>query len=156
MKDKKVIVKLFYAEWCGHCQNFKPEWKKLKELLEKNGMEWNEYEHEKDSDVIKKEGVVGFPTIMIVTEENGDIKKTEYKGERTADAIMKYIMGDVDGSADSKYKQCGGYHKYCDVDNKQCGGHRDDFDDANYEVKYMKYKAKYMKAKAEREERDMM
>ncbi len=29
-KDDKKTLALFKAEWCGHCQAFKPTWNKLK------------------------------------------------------------------------------------------------------------------------------
>ena len=40
MSSNDVKVILYYAEWCGHCQRFKPEWAKLKEELEKRKSEF--------------------------------------------------------------------------------------------------------------------
>ena len=31
----KVFI-AFLADWCGHCQNFKPEWEKIKSHLKEN------------------------------------------------------------------------------------------------------------------------
>ena len=40
-----VKVELYYANWCGHCNRFKPEWEKVKkEISEKYGGSCSEYE----------------------------------------------------------------------------------------------------------------
>ena len=31
-------VVLYYADWCPHCHNFMPEWQKLTQMLNKNGI----------------------------------------------------------------------------------------------------------------------
>jgi thiol-disulfide isomerase/thioredoxin len=36
MKNTSVIMVFVYADWCGHCQRFKPEWKNLERLPERN------------------------------------------------------------------------------------------------------------------------
>ncbi len=36
LKDHPVIMVLVYADWCGHCQHFKPEWKSLTNLPSRN------------------------------------------------------------------------------------------------------------------------
>ncbi len=36
MKNSPVIMVFVYADWCGHCQSFKPEWKTLERLPERN------------------------------------------------------------------------------------------------------------------------
>ena len=32
MKNTSVMMVFVYADWCGHCQHFKPEWKNLERL----------------------------------------------------------------------------------------------------------------------------
>ena len=32
LTDKGPLMIIYYAEWCGHCQRLKPEWKKLKKM----------------------------------------------------------------------------------------------------------------------------
>lgn len=83
----KSTVILFYANWCGHCQKFKPEWEKFKQQY---GKEIKCEEHEDasmDRNLMKKYGVQGYPTIIIII--NGETR--EYQGQRTADGIYAYI-----------------------------------------------------------------
>lgn len=143
MSSNDVKVILYYAEWCGHCQRFKPEWAKLKDELEKKGMKWAEYESEKDGQKMEEENIEGFPTIIILM--NG--KKNEYNGQRTSSDIMNFINGNNDQSQDNKFKQCGGKRQ---KKTPRKGIVMNSVDpDINYKIKYLKYKGKYMKKKAE-------
>ena len=36
MPSHGMIFIAFLADWCGHCQHFKPEWEKIKSHLKKN------------------------------------------------------------------------------------------------------------------------
>jgi len=141
MDPTNIKVELYYAEWCGHCQRFKPEWAKLKEELEKKGMKWAEYESEKDGQKMEEENIKGFPTIVIIM--NG--KKNEYNGQRTASDIMSFVNGNGQNQ-DDKFKQCGGakQKKTARKSIKTTARKSED----NYQLKYLKYKAKYMKIKA--------
>ena len=33
VKEDKPVLMLYYAEWCPHCQIFKPTWKDIQEEL---------------------------------------------------------------------------------------------------------------------------
>tara|TARA_B100000886_G_scaffold316909_1_gene255834 strand:- start:1088 stop:1414 length:327 start_codon:yes stop_codon:yes gene_type:complete len=81
-------VTLFYADWCGHCNTFKPEWEKLKEILPKNNIEFAEYEDSKNADVINSNNIEGFPTIKIETNEG----TFDYNGRRDADSILDTVL----------------------------------------------------------------
>ena len=143
-------VELFYADWCGHCQRFKPEWAKLKKQLDSNNIGWGEYESQKDASRMSKEGIEGFPTIKIT--KNG--KKEDYNGERTASAIMNYLKGvkqggggDVEGD---NFDQCGGSKKSKHHNpHKKHNSTLSNKDVDPFELKYYKYKAKYMKMRHE-------
>jgi len=91
-------VTLYYANWCGHCQKFKPEWEVLKSTLDKFNISHHEYEDSQDSAIIAKENVQGFPTIRI--KENG--KEYEYTGPRQATEILHSlnVLPDIDNKAD--------------------------------------------------------
>lgn len=140
-EKKNVTVQLFFAEWCGHCRQFKPEWENLKIDLEKNGMAWEEYEADKDSSKMEEESIKGFPTIRIIASRG----KQEYSGPRTADAIIAFIKQGPRAATNGKFKQCGGGKQGFSLRKKN--QKNDEF----YKVKYLKYKAKYMRMKAELE-----
>jgi thiol-disulfide isomerase/thioredoxin len=77
----------FYADWCGYCKKFKPEWKKLK--AEPNlGVQLEEVDCSNEAPALAKEyNVGGFPTLILVHSSN----KVTYEGERSADAIISFI-----------------------------------------------------------------
>ena len=118
-----VEVNLYYAEWCGHCKNFKPEWENLKAALDDLGVSHNEYEDDMNKEEIKAAQVEGFPTIRIKVDKN----EFDYSGPRTAPAILDYI-----GIVPEKMSQ------------KQSGGGNKK---SEYEARYLKYKAKYLSLK---------
>ena len=136
-----VTVKLFYADWCGHCQTFKGEWAKLKKMAGGRNIKTEEYEASNEK-VMTENNIQGYPTIKIFKGGKAD----EYVGQRSADAILdhidKFVL--VKDSAKNGGSSCN------DPNANQCGGGRrpkqtprmsqDDY----YKMKYLKYKAKYM------------
>lgn len=86
-KTKDVLVE-FYAPWCGHCKQLAPIWDELGEKLKDNkdvviakmDATINELEHTK---------ITSFPTLKLYRK--GDNKVVDYNGERTLDALYKYV-----------------------------------------------------------------
>ena len=94
-------ISLFYADWCGHCKTFKPIWDALKKEFIKNNVEFKEYEDSKNEEIIKKEGIDGFPTIKI---KNDDGFEYEYMGERSANGILNELLPNLQmGGNKNKY-----------------------------------------------------
>ena len=89
-KSKPMLI-LFYAEWCPHCQMFKPIWKELVALLEKSKkIQVAEVEYENMKHVPKKyKNIRGFPTLQVI--QGGKIV-SEYDGNRTVDDLKTYIQ----------------------------------------------------------------
>ena len=90
--NEKSELYLFKAEWCGHCRNFKDEWKKLKKNSDlKNKVNFITM----DSEINKKEivdwNINGFPTIIL---KKGDTA-IEYNGERSVSAIEDFINKNI-------------------------------------------------------------
>ena len=92
----KKEVTLYYADWCGHCKTFKPEWfgfkgayQQLKDEIEKKYhivLVLNEYENDTDpTDAAGNAGVRGFPTVKIQYNEKID----DYIGDRTAKGLFE-------------------------------------------------------------------
>ncbi len=131
-------IYLYYANWCGHCVQFKPEWEKIKAEIDKAKKEgkmitYEEYEDGANKDVMEREGIGGYPTIRI--KKNGEMK--EYTGPRNAKVILEILFDKSEQQTgdDSGFKQCGG--------GKLEKSKR--YNDREYKIKYLKYKAKYLK-----------
>jgi protein disulfide-isomerase/protein disulfide-isomerase A1 len=92
-KFSEDVKKVFfiYADWCGHCTRFKPEWAKFKEEIAKsNNMKAFalNVDDESNTEFIEMNKVSSFPTV-IVTKGSGE--KVKYDGERTAEDLMKFV-----------------------------------------------------------------
>lgn len=93
----ECVVALFYADWCPHCQHFKPEFKQAMEELNgktrKNGkkMRLEMVDCEANKDISRKYDVSGYPTVKILDDDG---TQTEYGGERTFEGLRKYLVSD--------------------------------------------------------------
>lgn len=97
----KVVVVKLWANWCGHCKMFEPEWKKLVHHFSKNPNVIFEHLEEKG---MEKGGMAmlkhkygnrisdpkGFPTLYLF--RSSDTKKQEpYEGSRTFEGMKQKI-----------------------------------------------------------------
>jgi thiol-disulfide isomerase/thioredoxin len=93
----ECVVALFYADWCPHCQTFKPHFKKaMTELNGKTGKDGKKMRLEMvdcdaNKDIAKKYDVSGYPTVKILGDDG---TQTEYGGERTYEGLRKYLVSD--------------------------------------------------------------
>lgn len=86
-KDKDVFVE-FYAPWCGHCKQLAPIFDQLGDkfkesdsvIIAKMDATANELEHTK---------ITSFPTLKLYRK--GDNQVIDYNGERTLDAMAKFV-----------------------------------------------------------------
>ena len=86
-KNQKVVAK-FYADWCGHCQAFKPEWSKFEKWAGENGQKVEAVEGDSNPELCQKYNIEGYPTILKV-DSNGEVVD-EYQGPRTADGLKQF------------------------------------------------------------------
>ena len=93
----ECVVALFYADWCGHCKRFKPEFEQAMEKLNgqtnKNGKKLRlvKVDCDANKDLAKEYGISGYPTVKIL-QDDGTI--TEYGGERSYEGLRKYLVSD--------------------------------------------------------------
>lgn len=83
---EKTTIYLFKADWCGHCQGFKPTWEEISKEL-KGKYEFVTYDADKDKEILEKWNIQGFPTII---KKTGD-KAEEYIGERDKQGVIEFI-----------------------------------------------------------------
>ena len=75
---------------CPHCETMKPEWDKLK-TLNSSSIKLEDYERKQKADLVEKFSIRGFPSIILVDDNNDKID--EYKGARKSADLNKYING---------------------------------------------------------------
>ena len=93
--DQGVKLVMFYADWCGHCKNLKPEWDSAAEQVNADPeskikmvkVNVGDSENKEHKAISEKYGIQGFPTILKL--DNGE-KKDTYSEERSKDALIKY------------------------------------------------------------------
>ena len=87
LNNSKKKVMLFHANWCGHCEDFKPTWEKLTKYFHDNNIEYSDHEAS-DKNIMNKYSIKGFPTIKIQTNNN---IISDYTGTRDYDSIVKAV-----------------------------------------------------------------
>ena len=89
LKSNNLWLVLFYAPWCGHCQQFHPEYEKLAKST-KGLFKLGAINCDNDRQLAERYKVEGFPT-MVFFGDNKD-KFEEYKGDRKADKITEFLF----------------------------------------------------------------
>lgn len=92
---KPVTVILVFADWCPHCQMFKPEWQKIKAHAPRIGFDTYEINDEQLSSATKdiRDLVQGFPTLLVRQDGNYQV----YTGGRDASAVTDYVQRVMNG-----------------------------------------------------------
>lgn len=79
-------IMLFKADWCGHCNRFKPTFDKVSEMLNSK-YKFTVIDIEKNPELTKQNNIEGFPTVLIKDNEG----TTEYSGGRDFDSFYNYL-----------------------------------------------------------------
>lgn len=173
MINKRIV--LYYATWCGHCNDFKPIWFELEKLIKAHKDDLSKkynvaittetFEESENPDVMEQNNIEGFPTIKIY-EDSNDKKGVEYENRRTMHAIMKEVVPnitteDLDTWFPEKQTDDAEENKPTTINDSalaflkelplldQNGGTRSRKSAYSYYNKYMTYKNKYLKMKSQ-------
>ena len=89
IQSKNLWLILFYAPWCGHCQEFHPDFEKIAHVT-KGLFKIGAVNCEKEKKLAEKFRIDGFPTLIFL----GDNKKRieEYEGDREPKKIIDYLF----------------------------------------------------------------
>lgn len=83
---KKSLL-LLHMEGCGHCDKLMPEWDKFTQM-NNTSIVTKAIEKDEDRSLVKKYGVEGFPTILLL-DSNGK-KLDTYNGDRNSQSLLSY------------------------------------------------------------------
>lgn len=88
-------LKIFYAEWCGHCKKFKPVYEtELPKLIEEHKINCKvePIDAEENKEIADVYGVSGYPTVIL---ELADGTKIPYEGPRKATPIIEFLKSNI-------------------------------------------------------------
>uniref|UniRef100_A0A6C0DR85 Thioredoxin domain-containing protein n=1 Tax=viral metagenome TaxID=1070528 RepID=A0A6C0DR85_9ZZZZ len=118
--DTPLIVGVIHAEWCGHCQQLMPEWKKLEDEYENNNkvkiMKLEASESNKADELNKLNSQIkggkkveenGYPTIFMI--KGGNLLYNEK--DRSVDGLRDWIQSNLSPSPAQKKPIQGGGKK---------------------------------------------
>ena len=81
-QPEKTLV-LFYADWCGHCKNMKPEWDATAEKMnaeKKRMLKVNVGDKTDEQEaLLTKYKIDGFPTVLVFQNGTASPYSGEYK-----------------------------------------------------------------------------
>ncbi len=97
--NKTATLYMFHVDWCPHCKNALPEWKKFKEAY--NGQQINGYklkcedidctndgEDENIAVIIKKYNIQSYPTVKLVIDGGETI---EFDSKITKSSLHTFV-----------------------------------------------------------------
>ena len=83
-RTKKLVY--FYMDGCPHCDSFSPIWDEFKQDAP---LATHKIESKDAGEMMEKYKISGFPTIILLDENNNKLK--ELDGERTIDGLTAMI-----------------------------------------------------------------
>ncbi|KAJ1613793.1 protein disulfide isomerase [Cryptosporidium canis] len=98
VRDNPVVIVEFFAEWCGHCKAFAPEYEKAAKAL-KGIVPLVAIDDQND---MAEYGIQGFPTVKVFTEHS--MKPKDFTGPRKAEAVTNAALSALKDVINSRIK----------------------------------------------------
>jgi protein disulfide-isomerase-like protein len=89
MSSDKPSMIFFYAPWCGHCRNAKPEFERLMQMARGRA---HMIDCDANQEIAQKNGIQGFPTIRFYPRGPRNGNPREYSGDRTAEDMLRFMQ----------------------------------------------------------------
>lgn len=159
VKDLKVI--LAKADYCGHCSDFLPIFKRTEEIAKKelpnaefvieemdtriNPSAHQNFKSKYSEDIYNK--VQGYPTVLLILEKDGKKTNTtvEHAAGKLEESAKKFLNNVLNGY---KTLKSGSSKTFVSVENQEggscCKVNKINNQDEKYKAKYIKYKSKYL------------
>ena len=127
----KIKVYLFYADWCGHCKDYKPIFNKFKNIVQDHNIDIIEINADDDNEnkniLYKKYNIEGFPTTII--DNNNKIIKLV--GKNTIDKLLNSVNFKTDNDNNDNDNN--------DNDNNNDDNNDDNINIYNFNTSWCKY-----------------
>ena len=88
MSSDKPSLVFFYAPWCGHCKNAKPEFEKVMKTAKGKA---HMIDCDAHQEIAQKYDIKGFPSIRYYPDGPKNGNPREYQGNRTAEDMMQFM-----------------------------------------------------------------
>lgn len=95
-KEEEVVVALFSADWCPHCQTYKPKWSEIE--AKNNGRDARpklRFVSVDCTDGTPSEasnfGIEGYPTVLAIVNKNGKQVHTQVRGRDSLEEIEESV-----------------------------------------------------------------
>jgi thioredoxin-like negative regulator of GroEL len=86
-QSSQITLNLFKADWCDHCNTFKPTWEALQKNKQFN-IKYKTFDADEHKSEIANWKIEGFPTLILQTGN----KSVEFVGQKTMESISKFIQ----------------------------------------------------------------
>ncbi|KAL0213329.1 hypothetical protein RCL1_006955 [Eukaryota sp. TZLM3-RCL] len=88
ISSSPYVLVAYKATWCGHCKTLKPVWEELAKLSQsQQDLIIAEVDGDASKDIMKKEGIKGFPTIKLF-KKGVEVK---YQGPRDLNSFVSFL-----------------------------------------------------------------
>lgn len=101
LKNSTNSLVVFYAPWCGYCQQLSPKWSEVASELKYSKVLVAAIDAEENPNAAEEYGIEGLPTIKMITSSGGDnpsLKARDFAGMPETKAILRWVEKLTTGS----------------------------------------------------------